>query len=188
MAVRLIGAADYAVQNDDGEAQLVAFDEQAVYSVELAFPEVDDEPYRVDLIRTTREASGIERAQRLTLHEYDSHMEAEEGLREVSDALFEGGREAIAAHLPGLAAQPAEYTAGLMVASYPPDAVFTGAEASVSLIAVTDTGIQDAMVGWNLPPHDASHLSMALEEAQAAGGPSLLLETADAGGPGARSA
>jgi hypothetical protein len=77
-------------------------------------------------------------------------MEAEEGLREASDALFEGGREAIAAHLPGLASQSAAYTAGLMVASYPPDAVFTGAAASVSLIAVTEAGIQDAMVGWNL--------------------------------------
>lgn len=176
MAVRRFSG-DFAVLEDE-ETRLVAFGENAVYGVELAFPESDDDAYRVDLTRTTREPSGIERAQRLTLHEYDSHMEAEEGLREVSDALFERGRDAITDHLPQLEQQPAEYSTGLMVVSYPPDAIFTGEEASVSLIAVTDTGIQDAMVGWNLPPHEASALTTLLEEAQVTGGTPLLLDTA----------
>jgi len=175
--VRRFGTEDFAVL-EDGEAHLVAFEENAVYGLELAFPESDDDSYRVDLTRTTREASGMERRQRLPLHEYNSHMEAEEGYREAADRLFEQGRDAIAEYLSQLEAQPAEYTVGLMIASYPPDAIFTGEEASVSLIAVTENGVQDAMVGWNLPPHEASHLSMTLEEAQEAGGIPLLIEMA----------
>lgn len=161
--VQRFGASDYTIQEED--TLLVAYDEGAVYGLELAFPESDDDAYRVDLVRTTREASGAELQQRLTVAEYPSQMEAEDYLMDASNALYEDGRESIREHLPQLEAQPAEYTAGLMVASYPPDAIFTGEEASVSLIAVTESSVQDAMVGWNLSPQEASHLSMALEEA-----------------------
>jgi len=122
--VRRLGAADYALQTDE-DTLLVAFDEGAVYGVELAFPESDEDAYRVDLLRTTRDQSGAERQQHLTLTEYASHMEAEEALMEAAHDLYERGRTSIAEHLPALAEQPADYRAGFMVVSYSPDTMFT---------------------------------------------------------------
>jgi len=37
--------------DEDGDAHLVAFDKNAVYGVELAFPECDDDAYRVDAVQ-----------------------------------------------------------------------------------------------------------------------------------------
>jgi len=174
--VRRFDASDYAVQEDD--TLLVAYDEGAVYGLELAFPESDDDAYRVDLVRTTREANGAEMQQRLTLAEYPSQMEAEDHLMDASNALYENGHDSIAEHLPALTEQTPAYTAGFMVVSYPPDAVLTGESASVSIMALNRDGLQDALVGWNMPPHDASHLAMYLEDTQAEGGASALLQAA----------
>ncbi|MBZ0310380.1 MAG: hypothetical protein K8I82_30240, partial [Anaerolineae bacterium] len=177
-AIRQFQGDTFGVLNEDGEAHLVAFDENAVYGVELAFPESDDDRYRVDALRLTRDAHGAELQQRLTLAEYPSHMEAEEHLAETSTALFEGGRDALP--IAAIREQPAEYVAGYMVASYPPDAVLTGESASVSVIAVSEHRVQDALVGWNLSPWEASHLAMVLEDAQADAnaGAAALLQTA----------
>lgn len=174
-AIRQFPNDTFSVLNEDGEAHLVAFDENAVYGLELAFPESDDDRYRVNALRLTRDAHGAELQQRLTLAEYPSHMEAEEHLAETSTALFEGGRDALPI---AIREQPAEYAAGYMVASYPPDAVLTGESASVLVIAVSEHQVQDALVGWNLSPWEASHLTMVLEDAQAEGGAAALLQTA----------
>ncbi len=180
MSVRQFGAEMLVVRDDDypEETHLVDYAADAVYGVELAFPESDDDRYRVNLVRSTRQAHGVEVQQRLTLAEYVSDMEAEEHLKEVSAALYEQGREVIAEHLPHLQQQPLDYAAGYMVASYPPDSVFTGEPTSVSILALHEHGIADAMIGWNLSPHEASHLSMTLEDAQAEGGVPLLMATA----------
>ncbi|KAB2893808.1 MAG: hypothetical protein F9K28_07615 [Bacteroidetes bacterium] len=180
MGVRQFGADTLAVQDNDypEETHLVDYAAGAVYGVELAFPESDDDRYRVNLVRSTRQAHGVEVQQRLTLAEYVSDMEAEEHLKEVTAALYEQGRDAIADHLPYIQQQTLDYAAGYMVASYPPDAVFTGESASVSILALHERGISDAMIGWNLSPHEASHLSMTLEDAQGEGGVSLLMATA----------
>ncbi|MCL4876208.1 MAG: hypothetical protein KJ064_06105 [Anaerolineae bacterium] len=180
MGVRQFGAETLVVRDDEypEETRLVDYDEGAVYGMELALPESDDDRYRVNLIRSTRQAQGVEVQQRLTLAEYVSDMEAEEHLKEVSAALYEQGREAIAEHLPHIQQQPLAYVAGYMVTSYPPDAVFTGESASVSILALHERGIADAMIGWNLSPHEASHLSTTLEDAQTEGGVPLLMATA----------
>lgn len=180
MGVRQFGADTLVVRDDDypEETHLVDYAESAVYNAELAFPESDDDRYRVNLVRSTRQAHGVEVQQRLTLAEYVSDMQAEEHLKEVAAALYEQGREAIADHLPHIQQQMLDYAAGYMVASYPPDAVFTGESASVSIIALHERGIANAMIGWNLSPHEASHLSMTLEDAQAEGGVPLLMATA----------
>jgi len=39
---------------------------------------LSDEPFGVDLVRTTRSEHGLQREQRLTLAEYHSYMSAEE--------------------------------------------------------------------------------------------------------------
>lgn len=180
MGVRQFGADTLVIRDDEypEETHLVDYAAGAVYGMELAFPESDDDRYRVNLICSTRHTQGVEVQQRLTLGEYVSDMEAEEHLKDVSAALYEQGREAIAEHLPDIQQQPSEYAAGYMVASYPPDAVFTGESASVSILALHEHGISDAMIGWNLAPHEASHLSMTLEDAQAEGGVPLLMATA----------
>lgn len=177
-AIRQFPNDTFSVLDEDGTAHLVAFDEGAVYGVELAFPESDDDRYRVDLVRSTRQTHGVEVEQRLTLAEYVSQTEAEEHLYEVSTALYEQGSPAIEEHLPSIQSQPIEYAAGYMVASYPPDAVFTGESASVSILALKEQGTANAVIGRNLSPHDASALSMTLEEAQAQGGVPMLMETA----------
>lgn len=180
MGVRQFGVDTLVVRDDDypEETHLVDYAAGAVYGVELAFPKSDDDRYRVNLVRSTRQAHGVEVQQRLTLAEYVSDMEAEEHLKEVAAALYEQGQEAIAEHLPHLQQQTLDYAAGYMVASYPLDAVFTGESASVSILALHERGISDAMIGWNLSPHEASHLSMTLEDAQAEGGVPLLMATA----------
>ncbi len=177
-AIRQFPNDTFSVLDEDGTAHLVAFDEGAVYGVELAFPESDDDRYRVDLVRSTRQTHGVEVEQRLTLAEYISQTEAEEHLYEVSTALYEQGSPAIEEHLPSLQSQPIEYTAGYMVASYPPDAVFTGESASVSILALNGQGTANAVIGRNISPHEASALSMILEEAQAKGNLPMLMETA----------
>jgi hypothetical protein len=180
MGVRQFGVDTLVIRDNEypEETHLVDYAAGAVYGMELAFPESDDDRYRVNLVRSTRQAQGVEVQQRLTLGEYVSDMEAEEHLKEVSTALYEQGREAIAAHLPDLQQQPLDYAAGYMVASYPPDSVFTDEPTSVSILALHERGIADAMIGWNLSPHEASHLSMTLEDAQTEGGVPLLMETA----------
>ncbi|MBI5930372.1 MAG: hypothetical protein HY862_13765 [Chloroflexi bacterium] len=177
-AIRQFPNDTFSVLDEDGTAHLVAFDEGAVYGIELAFPESDDDCYRVDLVRSTRQTHGVEVEQRLTLAEYVSQTEAEEHLHEVSTALYEQGRAAIEEHLPSLQSQPIEYAAGYMVASYPPDAVFTGESASVSILALNEHGTASAVIGRNLSPYEASALSMTLEDAQAKGGVPTLIEAA----------
>ena len=77
---------------DKGEG-LVYRTADAAYSVELDLPSrpLSDEPYGVDLVRTTHDAHGDERQQRLTLAEYRSQMAAEEHVREVERTLLDQG-------------------------------------------------------------------------------------------------
>ncbi len=177
-AIRQFPNDTFSVLDEDGTAHLVAFDEGAVYGVEVAFPESDDDRYRVDLVRSTRQTHGVEVKQRLMLADYVSQTEAEEHLHEVSTALYEQGRAAIEEHLLSIQNQPIEYATGYMVASYPPDAVFTGESASISILALNEQGTTSAVIGRNLSPYEASTLSMMLEEAQAEGGVPMLMETA----------
>ncbi|MCQ3932685.1 MAG: hypothetical protein DPW16_19725 [Chloroflexi bacterium] len=177
-AIRQFPNDTFGVLDEVGTAHLVAFDEGAVYGVELAFPESDDDSYRVDLVRSTRQAHGVEVEQRLMLAEYVSQTEAEEHLYEASTTLYEQGRAAIEEYLPSLQNQAMEYAAGYMVASYPPDAVFTGESVSVAILALNEQGAASAVIGRNLSPHEASALSMTLEEVQATGGVTILMEAA----------
>ncbi|GIK64414.1 MAG: hypothetical protein BroJett018_22080 [Chloroflexota bacterium] len=180
MGVRQFGTDTLAVRDEDYPKKtcLVDYAEDAVYGVELAFPESDDDRYRVDLVRSSRQMQGVEVEQRLTLAEYVSQTEAEEHLYEASTALYEQGRAAIEEHLPSIQTQPIEYAAGYMVASYPPDAVFTGESVSVSILALNEQGTASAVIGRNLSSYEASALSMMLEEAQAKGDVPTLIETA----------
>lgn len=177
-AIRQFPNDTFSVLDEDGPGHLVSFDEGAVYGVELAFPESDDDHYRVDLVRSTRQTHGVEVEQRLMLAEYISQSEAEEHLHEVSTTLYEQGRAAIEEYLPSIQNQPIEYVAGYMVASYPPDAVFTGEPVSVSILVLNQQGTASALIGGKLPPYEASALNMMLEGAQAIGGIPLLMEIA----------
>ncbi|GIK64301.1 MAG: hypothetical protein BroJett018_20950 [Chloroflexota bacterium] len=180
MSVRQFGAETLVIRDDDypEETHLVDYAAGAVYGVELALPESDDDRYRVNLVRSSRQDHGVEVEQRLVLAEYVSEMEAEEHRQELSTALYEQGSAAVEAYLSAVQQQPIEYAAGYLVSSYPPDAIFTGESASVSILALHDHGITDAPIARNLSPHEASHLSMTLEAAQTAGGVPLLMETA----------
>jgi hypothetical protein len=71
---------DIVVNGDNG---LVYHTAEAAYTVELDPPghPLSDEPFGVDLVRTTQDEHGLSREQRLTLAEYHSYMAAEEHVR-----------------------------------------------------------------------------------------------------------
>jgi len=85
---------DTAVDYGNG---LVYRTPDAAYTVELDPPghPLSEEPFGVDLVRTTRSEHGLQREQRLTLAEYPSFMSAEEHLREAEKTLLEQGREGL---------------------------------------------------------------------------------------------
>ncbi len=96
----------------------------ALYTVELDPPghPLSDEPFGVDLVRTTRSEHGLEREQRLTLAEYHSYMAAEEHVREVEKTLLEQGRDGLQTDMALVDAMPFEPdTAIYLVGLYPPD-------------------------------------------------------------------
>jgi len=107
---------------DDGDG-LVYRAADAAYRVEVDFPQrpLSDEPYGVDLVRTTHDAEGLERQQRLTLAEYRSQMAAEEHVREVEQTLLDQGRAGLDAEMNLVAAMPYETDEPLyLVGLYPP--------------------------------------------------------------------
>ena len=111
---------DVAVDEGNG---LVYQTADAAYNVEVDFPQrpLSDEPYGVDLVRTTRDAHGDERQQRLTLAEYRSQMAAEEHVREVEQTLLDQGRAGLDAEMNLVSALPYETDEPLyLVGLYPP--------------------------------------------------------------------
>lgn len=110
---------DVALDEGDG---LVYHTADAAYSVELDLPRpLSDEPYGVDLVRTTNDAEGLERQQRLTLAEYRSQMAAEEHVHEVEQTLLDQGRDGLEAEMSLVAAMPYETDEPLyLVGLYPP--------------------------------------------------------------------
>jgi hypothetical protein len=96
----------------------------ALYSVEMVPPShpMSDEPFGVDLVRTTRSQYGLEREQRLPLAEYRSYMAAEEHVREVEDRLLAAGREGLAAEMALVDTMPFEPDSAVyIVGLYPSD-------------------------------------------------------------------
>jgi hypothetical protein len=110
---------DVALDEGDGMLYRTA---DAAYRVELDLPRpLSDEPYGVDLVRTTHDAEGQERQQRLTLAEYHSQMAAEEHVREVEQTLLDQGRAGLDAEMNLVAAMPYETDEPLyLVGLYPP--------------------------------------------------------------------
>ncbi len=108
---------------DEGKG-LVYRTADAAYHVELDLPTrpLSDEPYGVDLVRTTHDTDGLEHQQRLTLAEYRSQMAAEEHVREVEQTLRDQGRVGLDAEMNLVSAMPFEADEPLyLVGLYPPD-------------------------------------------------------------------
>jgi hypothetical protein len=112
---------DTAVDYGNG---LVYRTPEAAYTVELDPPghPLSDEPFGVDLVRTTRSEYGLERVQRLPLAEYRSYMAAAEHVREVEDQLLTAGREGLAAEMALVDTMPFEPDSAVyIVGLYPSD-------------------------------------------------------------------
>jgi len=106
---------------DDGNG-LVYRTPDAAYTVELDPPghPLSDEPFGVDLVRTTRSEFGLPREQRLTLAEYHSYMSAEEHVREVEGTLLEKGRDGLQTEMALLETMPYEPDSAIyLVGVYP---------------------------------------------------------------------
>ncbi|MBI5961730.1 MAG: hypothetical protein HY866_23535 [Chloroflexi bacterium] len=109
------------VAMDDGHG-LIYRTHDAAYTVQVDPPEHADEPFGVDLVRTTRSEYGLEREQRLTLAEYYSDVSAEAFVRAVEQRLIEHGRDGLSAEMALVDALPFEPdTATYLVGLYPPE-------------------------------------------------------------------
>jgi len=110
---------DTAVDYGNG---LVYRTPDAAYTVELDPPghPLSDEPFGVDLVRTTRSEFGLQREQRLTLAEYPSFMSAEEHVRELEGTLLEKGRDGLQTEMALLETMPFEPDSAIyLVGVYP---------------------------------------------------------------------
>lgn len=110
---------DTAVDYGNG---LVYRTPDAAYTVELDPPghPLSDEPFGVDLVRTTRSEHGLQREQRLTLAEYPSFMSAEEHVRELEGTLLEKGRDGLQTEMALVKTMPFEPDSAIyLVGVYP---------------------------------------------------------------------
>jgi len=165
---------DVAVDEGNG---LVYHTPDARYTVELVPPPpLGEDPYGVDLVRTTRSAHGLEREQRLTLAEYRSFMSAEEHVREVEGTLLERGREGLQIEMDLVEAMPFEPDdAVYLVGLYPFD--LDRDHGTLSLIRVDGRQLDVAAVAHGSSA-DLAPIEQRLWAVQAEGDPDRLLDAA----------
>ncbi|HMN12764.1 MAG TPA: hypothetical protein PKD55_10620, partial [Bellilinea sp.] len=168
---------DVAVDEGSG---LVYQTADAAYHAEVDFPKrpLSDEPYGVDLVRTTHDVDGLERQQRLTLAEYRSQMAAEEHVREVEQTLLDQGRAGLEAEMNLVAAMPYETDEPLyLVGLYPPapDADF----ATLNVLRIDSERLDIAPVARG-PVAEMAAIEQRLFEVQAEGDVDVFLKAATA--------
>jgi len=165
---------------DEGDG-LVYRATDAVYHVELDLPSrpLSDEPYGVDLVRTTHDAEGLERQQRLTLAEYHSQMSAEEHVREVEQTLLDQGRAGLDAEMSLVAAMPYETDEPIyLVGLYPPPMPDTDA-ATLNVLRLDGERLDIAPVARG-PVAEMAAIEQRLFEVQAEGDIDVFLKAATA--------
>ena len=166
---------DVAVDEGNGLAYCTP---GARYTVELVPPPRGEDPYGVDLVRTTRSEHGLEREQRLRLAEYPSHMSAEEHVRQVERTLLERGREGLHTELALVEALPFEPDAATYLTGiYPPE--WSAGRPTLSVIRLEGERVDVAPVAYG-PPDQLTAVDRRLEQALAEGGPAQLLDVATA--------
>lgn len=163
---------------DEG-AGLVYRTADAAYSVELDLPRpLSDEPYGVDLVRTTNDAEGQARQQRLTLAEYHSQMSAEEHVREVEQTLLDQGRAGLDAEMNLVAAMPFESDEPLyLVGLYPPAP--EADSATLNVLRIDGERLDIAPVARG-PVAEMAAIEQRLFEVQAEGDVDVFLKAATA--------
>ncbi|MEB2286596.1 MAG: hypothetical protein OZ934_00630 [Anaerolineae bacterium] len=168
---------DVALDKGDG---LVYRTADAAYHVELDLPArpLSDEPYGVDLVRTTYDAEGQEHQQRLTLAEYHSQMAAEEHVREVEQTLRDQGRAGLDAEMNLVSAMPFEADEPLyLVGLYPPD---PDADSAVLNVLRFDGERLDIAPVARGPVAEMAAIEQRLFEVQAEGDIDMFLTAATA--------
>jgi hypothetical protein len=167
---------DAALDEGDG---LVYRTADAAYRVELDLPHpLSDEPYGVDLVRTTFDAQGQERQQHLTLAEYHSQMAAEERVREVEQTLLDQGREGLDAEMNLVAAMPCETDEPLyLVGLYPPAP--DADSATLNVLRIDGERLDIAPVARG-PVVEMAAIEQRLFEIQAEGDVDVFLKAATA--------
>src|SRR5690606_8506509 len=129
-----------ALNMDFTAIQIADQSDSSVYGLQLGLPEGEEDGYRVEAVRHSRGAYGIETQQRLSLADYRSQMEAEDHLNSLAEGLEKRSLEALP--LDGIKEQPLDYSSGYLVAGFPPDALLTGERTNVMLLAFQENGIQ----------------------------------------------
>jgi hypothetical protein len=160
--------------NDDNG--LVYRTSEAAYSVELALPSypISDEPYGVDLVRTTQNEHGLEREQRLTLAEYYSYMAAEEHVRELETKFLDQGRAGLSTEMALVETQPYEPdTAIYWLGRYPPDP--EAEEGSLTLLRLDGSQLDLASVAHG-PLPELADIEQRLVDIQAEGDTTKFLD------------
>ena len=167
---------DVAVDEGNG---LVYHTPDARYTVELVPPpSPGEDPYGVDLVRTTRSQHGLERAQRLTLAEYRSQMAAEAHVHQVERALLERGRDGLLDEMNRVETMPFEPdTATYLTGIYPPE--WSSGRVTLSVIRLDGERVDTAPVAYG-PADRLAAVDRRLEQALAEGGPARLLDVATA--------
>jgi hypothetical protein len=167
---------DVAVDEGNG---LVYHTPDARYTVKVVPPPpLSEDPYGVDLVRTTRSEHGLPRRQRLTLAEYHSYMSAEEHVREVEGTLLERGREGLQTEMALVEAMPFEPdTATYLTGIYPPE--WSAGRPTLSVIRLEGERVDVAPVAYG-PVDRLAAVDRRLEQALAEGGPDRLLDVATA--------
>ena len=167
---------DVALVEGDG---LVYHTSDAAYSVEIDLPRpLSDEPYGVDLVRTTHNAEGLERQQRLTLAEYRSQMAAEEHVHEVEQTLLDQGRDGLDAEMSLVAAMPYETDEPLyLVGLYPP--ALDAGSATLNVLRIDGDRLNIASVARG-PVAEMAAIEHRLFDVQAEGDTDVFLQAATA--------
>jgi hypothetical protein len=167
---------DVAVDEGNGP---VYHTPDARYTVEMVPPPpLSEDPYGVDLVRTTRSEHGLPRRQRLTLAEYHSYMSAEEHVREVEGTLLEQGREGLQTEMALVEAMPYEPdSATYLTGIYPPE--WSSGRVTLSVIRLEGERVDVAPVAYG-PVDRLAAVDRRLEQALAEGGPARLLDVATA--------
>ena len=168
---------DVAFDEGDG---LVYRTTDAAYHVELDLPSrpLSDEPYGVDLVRTTYDAQGDERQQRLTLAEYRSQMAAEEHVREVEQTLLDHGREELDVEMNLVTAMPYETDEPLYLVGLYPPAPDAGS-ATLNVLRIDGERLDIAPVARG-PVAEMASIEQRLFEVQAEGNTDVFLKAATA--------
>ena len=165
---------------DEG-AGLIYRTAEASFSIELDLPKraSSDEPYGVDLVRTTEDDQGQTRQQRLPLAEYRSQMAAEEHVREAEKTLFEQGREGLNIEMNLVAAMPYETDKPLyLVGLYPPPMPDTDS-ATLNVLRIDGDRLDIAPVARG-PVTEMAAIERRLFQAQTEGDTGVFLRAATA--------